>query len=94
MFEFLLLDMDDTILDFHQSEYVALGKTLESMGLPATEEVRSRYSQINKGYWEMLERGEVTREELAVGRFAQLFREYGIISFQSSSRLISAMQVE
>ena len=32
MYEFLLLDMDDTILDFKKAEYVALRKTLKSFG--------------------------------------------------------------
>lgn len=78
MYEFLLLDMDDTILDFKQAEHVALGKTLESFGLTPTEEVCARYSRINQGYWEMLERKEVTREELKSARFRDLFAEYGI----------------
>ena len=28
MIEFLLLDLDDTILDFHKAEHVAISKTL------------------------------------------------------------------
>ena len=77
-YEFLLLDLDDTILDFHKAEYIALGKTLESFGLTPTESVRARYSQINKAHWERLERKELTREQVLVGRFGQLFAEYGI----------------
>ena len=77
-YEFLLLDLDDTILDFHKAEYIALGKTLESFGLTPTEEVRARYSQINKAHWERLERKELTREQVLVGRFGVLFAEYGI----------------
>ena len=77
-YEFLLLDLDDTILDFHKAEYIALGKTLESFGLNPTEEVRARYSQINKAHWERLERKELTREQVLVGRFDALFAEYGI----------------
>ena len=77
-FEFLLLDLDDTILDFHKAEYIALGKTLESFGLDPTEQVRARYSRINKAYWERLERKELTREQVLVGRFQELFAQYGI----------------
>ena len=29
MIEFLFLDLDDTILDFHKAEGIALSKTLE-----------------------------------------------------------------
>lgn len=78
MYEFLLLDMDDTILDFKKAEQVALEKTLRSFSLEPTQEVCARYSAINQGYWEMLERKEVTREELKVRRFGDLFREYAI----------------
>lgn len=76
--QFLFLDLDDTILDFHKAEYIAIGKTLQSFGLEPTEQVRARYSVINKQHWERLERKELTREEVLVGRFATLFREYGI----------------
>lgn len=77
-FEFLFLDLDDTILDFHKAEYLALGKTFQQFGLDPTEEVRARYSLINKAHWERLERKELTREEVLVGRFAVLFHEFGL----------------
>lgn len=78
MIEFLFLDLDDTILDFHKAEQVALSKTLQTFGLEPDEQVVGTYSQINKGYWERMERKEVTREVLLVARFADLFREYGL----------------
>ena len=78
MIEFLFLDMDDTILDFHKAEAIALRKTLESFGLNPTEAVCARYSQINREHWQRLENRELTREQVVVGRFATLFREYGI----------------
>ena len=79
MYEFLLLDLDDTILDFHKAEYFALRKTLEHFGLNPTEEVCARYSVINQAHWEMLERKELTREQVLVGRFEVLFGEYGLV---------------
>lgn len=78
MFEFLFLDLDDTILDFQKAERIALGKTFAALGLEPTEAVRTRYSAINKAHWEMLERGELTREQVIVSRFRQLFDEFGI----------------
>lgn len=91
MYEFLLLDMDDTILDFKKAEEVALKKTLRSFELEPTEEVCARYSAINQGYWEMLERKEITREALKVRRFGDLFEEYGI---QIDSTLCAKRYVE
>lgn len=78
MIEFLFLDLDDTILDFHKAEHEALGKTLEHFGLAPEPAVLARYSQINKEHWERLERKEITREQVLVGRFETLFREYGM----------------
>lgn len=78
MIDFLFIDLDDTILDFHKAERVALAKTLQSLGLEPTDTVMARYSQINKEHWERLERKEITREFLLVSRFAQLMDEFGI----------------
>jgi len=78
MFEFLFLDLDDTILDFQKAEHIALSKTLRSFGLEPTERVLKRYNLINKAHWEALERKELTREQVLVGRFQTLFEEMGI----------------
>ena len=78
MFEFLFVDMDDTVLDFKKAEHIAIRKTLREAGIEPTDQVCARYSQINKGYWERLERKEVTREQLQVGRFADLMAEWGV----------------
>ena len=78
MFEFLFVDLDDTILDFQKAEHIALEKTLASFGLEPDPNVCARYSQINKAHWERLERKELTREQVLVGRFAALFAEYGL----------------
>lgn len=78
MLEFLFLDLDDTILDFRKAERLAIRKTLSAFGLNPEEGVLRRYSQINKAHWERLERKELTREEVLVGRFRELFREFGM----------------
>ena len=58
MIEFLFLDLDDTILDFHKAERIAISKTIRQFGVEPTEEVLGRYHTINKHQWELLERGE------------------------------------
>ena len=78
MIEFLFLDLDDTILDFHKAEKIALEKTFHFFGLEPTETVMTRYKEINLAHWQMLERKELTRQQVVVGRFQQLFDEYGI----------------
>lgn len=78
MFEFLFIDLDDTILDFKKAEFVAVQKTLKAFGIEPTPEVCQRYSQINQLHWEALERKELTREQVLVGRFKMLFDEQGV----------------
>ena len=77
MFEYLFLDLDDTILDFQKAEHIALSKTLAHYGLEPTDEVCALYSRINKAHWEMLERKELTREQVLTGRFLTLFNQMG-----------------
>lgn len=78
MVEFLLLDLDDTILDFHKAERVSIAKTLQFFGAEPIEPVLARYHAINKWHWEQLEQGLITREKLLVSRFSMLFDELGI----------------
>ncbi len=73
----VLLDLDDTILDFGIAEHEALKKSLGDMGVDNSEAVLKRYSEINKLHWEMLERGEISRAQVLLGRFQVLLEELG-----------------
>lgn len=78
MYKFLFLDLDDTILDFHKAESIAVSKALAQAGVEPTAETVALYSRINKAHWEMLERGEITREQVKRFRFARLFEALGV----------------
>ncbi len=78
MIDLILLDLDDTILDFHKAEEVALAKTLRAQGIEPTEAVVKRYSEINALQWQLLEKGELTRAQVKWRRFALLFEELGV----------------
>ena len=73
----VLIDLDNTILNFDIAERNALTAAFREYGIEPTEELLRRYSVINKRYWEMLERGEMSRERILVGRFQELFDEIG-----------------
>ena len=77
MIEYLLLDLDDTILDFHKAERIAISQTVREFGVEPTDAVLNRYHEINKWHWQQLELGTMTRAEILVNRFAVLFRELG-----------------
>lgn len=74
----LLFDLDNTLLDFDIAETIALSKTLREFGLEPTEHILHRYHLINKRHWEMLEDGLISRAQVLVGRYEELFREFGI----------------
>lgn len=78
MIEFLFLDLDDTILDFHKAERLAISKTFRNFGIQPTEAVLHRYHEINQACWKLLEKGKLIRQEVLVRRFALLFEELGL----------------
>lgn len=74
----LLLDLDNTLLDFDWAEEGALSRTLRKYGVEPTEAMLRRYNEINVRHWEMLEEGVLTRPQVLVGRFVEFFAEQGI----------------
>ncbi len=77
MLQNVFLDLDDTILDFHTAERLAISEALRTFGTVADDAVLRRYSEINKSFWERLERREIKREEVLLGRFRQFLSEIG-----------------
>ena len=72
----LLWDIDNTLLSFEASETAALQKGFRDFGFgEITAAQLDRYKKINRRYWEALERGEVSREEVLVGRYREFFAE-------------------
>ncbi|MBP3333362.1 MAG: hypothetical protein J6M35_04865 [Clostridia bacterium] len=49
----ILFDLDDTLLDFHRSEDVALRKTLSENGVTPTDEMIKHYSKVNLSQWKL-----------------------------------------
>ena len=78
MYRFLFLDLDDTLLDFHKAEAIAIGKAFRKAGIPDTPEMIEHYSRVNRRQWELLNAGKITREEVLTSRFEILFQETGI----------------
>lgn len=79
MIKVLLWDIDGTLLDFAKAEEYGIRKCFEVFSLgECTDEMLSRYSVINRKYWEMLERNELTKPQVLRGRFEEFFRTEGI----------------
>lgn len=78
MIRHILFDLDDTLLDFHMAERIALTKTLVYFGIEPREEILKRYSELNLAQWKLLEQGLLTRDEIKVRRYQLLFEELSI----------------
>lgn len=74
----VLLDLDQTILDFNKIEKYAISKVIEENGLIPTIDMIKQYHEIDMLWWEKFERGEVELENLLVNRFHEYFSLYGV----------------
>ena len=68
-----LFDLDQTLLDFHASEYKALGIVLRKNGLSFSDEIYGAFKAYNKSLWLELEKGNISRKELFTKRFLDVF---------------------
>ena len=79
MIKLILWDLDGTLMDFIAAEKVGIRKCFEHFSLGVcTDEMLEIYSAINVRYWEALEKGEMTKPEILVGRFTEFFETVGI----------------
>ena len=75
----ILWDVDGTLLDFAAAEKAAIQRLFIEFRLgECTDDMVARYAAINDGYWKRLERGEITKREVLIGRFREFFTELGI----------------
>ena len=79
MIDVILWDVDGTLLDFLAAEQAAMEDCFAHFGLgPLTPERLARYSALNRVYWQRLERGELTKPQVLVGRFREFFAGEGL----------------
>jgi len=79
MISTILWDVDGTLLDFDAAERAAIRALFSKYGLgECTDTMLRRYSEINVGFWERLERGEITKQDVLLGRFTTFFGECGV----------------
>ena len=73
-YQYLLIDNDNTLMDFNAAEAKALIDVLNTYDLPTDAATVQAYHEINDALWKALERGETTQPQLKVERFRQLLR--------------------
>ena len=72
-YDILLFDADRTLLDFDQSEFMALKQVFGEYGIEFNDARHSKYSKINQGLWDQHELGLISRDRLIYKRFEDFF---------------------
>jgi len=73
----LLIDADDTILDFMTAERTALGESVRALNSEYNDTVFETYHLINDLLWKAYERGEIEKSEIRKRRFKELYLKMG-----------------
>ncbi len=74
----VLVDVDDTILDFRLCSQADIKLCLSKYGIPYTDHLFDTFEKRNLGYWEQIEAGTLTVEQLRRIRWVSIFKELGI----------------
>ena len=77
-YDVILMDIDNTLLDFHAGTREALQGLLAGFGLELTEEREDRFHVINDRLWKAYEHGEIPKSAIFERRFAEYLGELGI----------------
>lgn len=72
---YLLFDADDTLFDFPRASSRAFQKMCRAHDIPFTEELHQRYHAINQELWAAFDRGEVSKDFVALERYVRFLRE-------------------
>lgn len=74
VYKTVLIDADNTLLDFNAAEVQALRRTVEARGLAFAPELLEQYIAINRAYWDAKHRGQAEGKMPSWERF----RRFGL----------------
>lgn len=79
MYKYILIDLDDTVLDFKKAESYSISLILESYNISPTENLLKQFSDINESCWMEFEKG-IVKERIIFQekRFEIFFKELNI----------------
>ncbi len=78
MIKVVFIDIDNTLLDFNKSSAKAIENSFIEHGLPYSDHVFQTFITTNVGLWQMIERGEFTREQLHQERWNMILKKLGL----------------
>lgn len=74
----VLIDIDNTLLDFNKGAKIAVGKAFESCNLEYNDYHFKVFTEQNDLLWQKIEKGQLTREGLHKIRFYTIFNALNI----------------
>lgn len=75
-YKYLIFDLDDTLLDFKDTERMALEKIFKTYNIEFNGENLEYYKSINQRLWKELENGLITKNFVLTERFNEFFKRY------------------
>lgn len=86
----VLIDIDNTILDFDQCSEEAIKQSAEHFGITLPENYFEVFSECNDKLWHLLEEGIITKQDIYDRRWVEIFKRLGVdadgIAFDSMFR--------
>ncbi len=90
MIKVILIDIDDTLLDFRKGAEQAIKTVCNEYGVPYSEQMLSVFFEVNELLWSQIEKETLTKPELYRIRWNSIFERLGIIhdghTFEESYR--------
>lgn len=78
MYDIILMDLDNTILDFSIAERESFKELVKEIGMSYTDDLLQKYRKLNKSLWHSIEQGKIPKEIVLNTRFNEFFKLYGI----------------
>lgn len=75
-YKYILIDLDDTILDTRANTHNALKEMSKYVDFPFNDEQIQYWYQMNDYLWKQLEEKQISRQELMDSRFPNLFSHF------------------
>ncbi len=79
----LLLDADETLLDFKKSEQTAFYNTIKAFGITPSEKLLRIYSSSNKEAWLLFEKNMITKDRLKIYRYERFLERAEIMGIKA-----------
>lgn len=74
----ILLDIDNTLLDFSASEKIAFKNLLKDLNIQYSDDLKAHYKTVNHQLWSDYEKGLISSETIKEQRFAKSFDRFNL----------------